>query len=576
MAPLNYNRRQIVGLALAAVVTLAAALTGQDRPLALTNGDSLTATDFIDGYPPFLEASGRRDDLATRLLYLQHLWRANNFIRYGHAAGLANEPDIRLMAFLTWRDMLADQVGRRLFLERVSNTPAALEETYRFNETALHTRAIHLPDSLTALKVLGQLQAGIRFENLALRFSASTGLLDRPWEMGWTHPRQLDPAYARAASDLKIGAISGPVRTTRGFAIIQLLGKNFSPDHGHFERIKRQQVIMEQIGEQVDLAQVYSELRLWVAQQNVKWRKSILRKVVKNRLLAQPDPEAAALALDPKLIRRSLFSINGTPVTLRWVIDRLALLPPDFDLAPVQLPAAQDLLMELLMMDRLMLLVESLPEGEYWLMAAEAAATDAIDRAVQGRITDRIISQGLPSDDALLQLWSADSARYYQPAMIDMEEIVVADSHLASDLQWRLLQGGGLALLAAEHTIREWARQLKGRLGWIPADLYGPWADSLLSTQPGTVVGPERVGDLYFIARIWDSRPAQWLEQAELLPRLRERWHQTYRDSTLDSWLAAEGLRFNPTIIDTVQLMQLNWPDEGLAPLASNDPDQLP
>ena len=576
MAPLNYNRRQVTGLVLAAVLTLAAALAGQDRPLAMTNGDSLTATEFIASYPPFLEASGRRDDLTTRLLYLQHLWRVNHFVRYGHAAGLANDPDIRLMAFHTWRDMLADQVGRRLFLERVSDTPAALEETYRFNETALHTRAIHLPDSVTALQVLGQLQAGIRFENLALRYSAPAGLLDRPWHMGWTYPRQIDPAYARAAYDLKVGAFSSPVRTTRGFAIIHLLGRNFSPDHGHFERIKRQQIIMEQIGEQVNLARVYRELRMWVARQDLKWRKSVLRKVVKNRLLAQPDPEAAILALDPKLIRRSLFSLNGTPVTLRWVIDHLAFLPPDADLAPVRLPAAQELLRELLMMDRLMSLVESLPEGEHWLMAAEAAAADAIDRAVQRRITDRILSQGLPADDTLLRLWSADSARYYQPAMVDLEEIVVADSHLAGDLERRLLQGGSLALLAAEYTIREWSRQPKGRLGWIPAALYGDLADSLLSAPAGALVGPESVGDLYFIARIWDSRPARWLEQAELLPRLRERWQQTYRDSTLDSWLASEGLRFNPTVIDTAQLMQLNWPDQGLAPLASSDPDQLP
>ena len=156
-------------------------------------------------------------------------------LRQRLAAGGVNARTLidQIRAQLGWtqilRDQLADQINiseadidqqRRLLEQQVGkpeyrigeifvpvDDPANTADAQRFAET-----------------VIGELRAGAPFPIVAAQFSQTQTALEGG-DLGWVQANQLDPAVARLATEMPIGAVSNPVKVPGGFSIINLLGR---------------------------------------------------------------------------------------------------------------------------------------------------------------------------------------------------------------------------------------------------------------------------------------------------------------------------------------------------------------
>ena len=566
-------RRRIV-VALLILGSLPVGLWAQGA-LAYFGNDSIDVAAYDLTYPSFLLESNAADSLPTRLQHLHNLIGERLLIHQGYVSGLDGDPDIRRAAYHAWRDVLADQIGRRLFLQKVSSAEAIISATYRQEQTSLHTRSITFADSLTALTALAALRSGVPFESVALRYSSTALILAEPWDRGWLYPAQLDPDYAKAAAALQPGGLSGSIRTDDGFALIHLLGKNFSPAHGHFGRVRRQEELREIVGEQISLEKVYQELRLWVAAQPVKWSKRRLRKIIKEQYLSASDPLEALTIANPKFADATLFTIDRQPYTFRWLSQNLHLLPPESPFDARELIGLQDVISELLMVMHLLDLVASLPDGQHWLSTAEQTRKEAVDAIVLRKMVRQLMDRAMPSEGTLFELWGNDSSLYYRRTEVDLEELIVADSAAAAVLASQIQAGASLSVLAAKHTGRLWARPLKGRLGWMPADLYRPWspalADSLASAIAGTVIGPVQIDGHTLFVRVWGLRHPGWLEPGQLFTNLKLRWNEEGKAPLLEAWIARRIRDYYPITVNINLLEILSWPAEDLPPLTHRE-----
>jgi peptidyl-prolyl cis-trans isomerase SurA len=72
--------------------------------------------------------------------------------------------------------------------------------------------------------VIGQLRAGAPFPVVAAQFSQSQTAL-QGGDSGWVQPNQLDPAVARIAQDMPVGAVSNPIPVPGGISIITMRAK---------------------------------------------------------------------------------------------------------------------------------------------------------------------------------------------------------------------------------------------------------------------------------------------------------------------------------------------------------------
>jgi peptidyl-prolyl cis-trans isomerase SurA len=97
---------------------------------------------------------------------------------------------------------------------------------YRVAEIYLATDATSGEDQVrqTAQRLADQLRQGADFESLARQFSQSATAA-RGGDLGWVRPGQLDGDLEAAVRDLQPGQVAGPLRSTGGYNILQLLDR---------------------------------------------------------------------------------------------------------------------------------------------------------------------------------------------------------------------------------------------------------------------------------------------------------------------------------------------------------------
>lgn len=84
----------------------------------------------------------------------------------------------------------------------------------------IHVKHILLEQRYEAEDVQKKLQSGMMFEELAEKFSTCSSAR-AGGDLGSVESRRLDPEFAEAAADLKVGEVSGIVRTRFGYHLIK-------------------------------------------------------------------------------------------------------------------------------------------------------------------------------------------------------------------------------------------------------------------------------------------------------------------------------------------------------------------
>lgn len=105
----------------------------------------------------------------------------------------------------------------------------ALTKDLPKQEDQVWARHILVATEAEAQAVLARLNAGEDWVKIAAQVSTDTSNKDKGGDLGWFGSGVMDADFQKAAFALKIGEISQPVKTSYGFHIIQLLGRQVHP-----------------------------------------------------------------------------------------------------------------------------------------------------------------------------------------------------------------------------------------------------------------------------------------------------------------------------------------------------------
>jgi peptidyl-prolyl cis-trans isomerase C len=105
--------------------------------------------------------------------------------------------------------------------------------------TTSQIRASHIlvKTDAEANKVLARLKKGEKFEEIAKKESLDTASAKNGGDIGFFARGQLVPEFEKAAAGLKVGELSGPVKTSFGYHIIKVTDKKTGPVV-EFDRVK--------------------------------------------------------------------------------------------------------------------------------------------------------------------------------------------------------------------------------------------------------------------------------------------------------------------------------------------------
>jgi peptidyl-prolyl cis-trans isomerase SurA len=263
---------RLMFLLLSLFLVAAPAAAQEVRVAAVVNGQAITSADVDNrtrlvlagfGQPPTADAMARLRPQILRILVderlrLQEVQRRRILVsdrdvadqigqieqRQGLPAGaLARQMQSTGIDPRTLYDQLRAQIGWvRLIRQQLGTqaeiAPAEIDEQIRALEAAAGTPEYLLSEVLlpiddpsqeaevnrTAQQIIDRLRAGSPIVPLAFQFSAGVSAQEGG-DLGWVRAEQLDSEVAAVVSQMPVGAITNPIRTVGGIAIIQKRGQ---------------------------------------------------------------------------------------------------------------------------------------------------------------------------------------------------------------------------------------------------------------------------------------------------------------------------------------------------------------
>ncbi|MFQ5629610.1 MAG: peptidylprolyl isomerase, partial [bacterium] len=92
--------------------------------------------------------------------------------------------------------------------------------------------------------------------------------------------------------------------------------------------------------------------------------------------------------------------------------------------------------------------------------------------------------------------------QYFFLEEANVAEILVDSETLGKEIIARLGRGEAFADLARKYSLREWAKERGGELGFAPRSKFGALADTVFATPIGSVIGPLRIEQHYSVIKI--------------------------------------------------------------------------
>jgi peptidyl-prolyl cis-trans isomerase C len=202
-------------LPLAAMAQNIAVVNGKPVPKARVDALIKTATHGQDA-PPEMQAQAR-DQVVMREIFAQE----------AEKTGVANSPDYKSQLELVRQTVLINTLFQNFIKAHpISDTEAQAEyDKVKAEQSGqeFHARHILVDNEEDAKKLIAQIKAGAKFEDLAKKNSKDTGSAEHGGDLDWAKPASYVPEFSTALQKLKPGQMTDtPVKTQFGYHIIKL------------------------------------------------------------------------------------------------------------------------------------------------------------------------------------------------------------------------------------------------------------------------------------------------------------------------------------------------------------------
>ena len=217
--------RIFLSLASISLITLLSCERIDSPVLATVDEFEILLNDFKQPYQEFLFKTHQTDNLSNRYALLNSLIDEKLILNYSNNKRISENPQIILKKERAYKQLLLNTYYNSKIIQRIKVTDNELRRLFTYYKTRLHVRHLYAIDLETIRKIDEQLKSGVQWEILAETYFDDPILKDNGGDIGWYQMGELDPSFEIAAFGLMDGEISGPVKTSNGFSIIQVLEK---------------------------------------------------------------------------------------------------------------------------------------------------------------------------------------------------------------------------------------------------------------------------------------------------------------------------------------------------------------
>jgi peptidyl-prolyl cis-trans isomerase C len=235
----------ILMMALFACSKKEATQTAQTGPfLAKVGNTAITQADFdreMKSLPEYAQQMFNTPDGKQR--FLDELVKKEILYQEAMKRGLENTPEFNQKVADFKKLTLISELIDKEVISKSKVSDQEIKDYYNKHKedftTTSQIRASHIlvKTEDEAKKVLDRLNKGEKFETLARELSIDKASAKNGGDVGFFGRGQMVPEFEKAAASMKVGEISGPVKTQFGYHIIKVTGRKAGPVVD-FDRVK--------------------------------------------------------------------------------------------------------------------------------------------------------------------------------------------------------------------------------------------------------------------------------------------------------------------------------------------------
>lgn len=486
-----------------------------DRVVATVDGYKITASMFRERYLKTQEPGGVRDNIVRRQQILSNMINERLILADADRQDFADRADFRKRMEEISSQALLDAYARRISVDTMTVNEAELWEEFRAQNTKVKARYLYASSEERAWELKDRIQSGATFEQLARDVFDDPGLANNGGDLGYFGWGEMESGLEEVAFTQPVGDVSDPVRLSMGFAIVRVDNRVHMPLSSEQDYAQKRQTL-EEVVRQRKTIRLVKALADGIRQSlSPAFNENAVQEVFKDwAQITQTQnvemPGTVRSTAEPALSEQQMVRFRDRGWTVREFLEKAGMTTPrqrarvksadDVKQIAVGLAIREEILARA---KRLGLEKDSLVTRQIDVMQLEYKL-----KYWSRSVRDSVGQHGWPEAE-LRAYFESNRDKLTVPPEANVAEILVATLPEAQHLREKLTHGGDFAALARRHSLRRWAAQRGGELGYGPKSSYGVLGERIFAVGVGELIGPEFVDPYYGVFKVLGKRPAR-------------------------------------------------------------------
>lgn len=521
-------------------------------------------TDYIASLSINYPTAG--DEYEARKRYLDRLVQDELLIIGGYARTLDADIGILEAVDAEKEKFLLDELYRVEVIDKVTVAESEVREIFNHWFDRAHFRHIVLRDKEKADSVMGALNSGADFGDLAERFSLDPSSRFRGGDPGREFSyNELPVDMAKLVFSLQPGQIAGPVKTDMGWHVIKheqtrkLETRDFESVRPSIEANLRRRKQQERRTEHLESVEKAANIT-FDPTTLAFWREQLQTIIDTSSMPKDRLPAVPSAALSQENQSRVMYTFGADyKVALGEWCEAMEERNPQERPDPMNEEQLRRFAFQLSLFDILHehALNQRLDESEIY----KERVQNFLESLIADRMRNSVLVRGISvTESDVRAYYEAHPDSFIQPAAYHCREILSFHQDEADRLAGQLRAGANFEQLARLHTRREGHKSNGGDLGWVTPMAWPAYYEPLSKLQPGEWIGPVAGGGQFALLQLIEVQPPGQLIYEEAATEIFERLQRQRRDSIYNTYLDSMRVAYPVSVREDVLKTGLTGP----------------
>ena len=469
--------------------------------IATVGNSHIIVKEFTERLEDFLVAAGIKDNIVIRRSILNNMMNELLLFNYDDNKSIFSNTEYQKEIKWSDRQVVLAFLRDQEVYAKIPVTDEEIREAYlRVNEK-IAARHLFAKTKEEANSLYQLLQTGADFNTLAKQVFTDSTLQKNGGYLGYFTWGDFDPAFEDAAYALKIGEISKPVKTAKGYSIIKLEDRVTNPMITENEFTKKKQHMFGVIrlrkkapSEKEFNARVFNEKKVWFDKKltediwnNVKNSRNNSTEINKYKYSDKVCVKYGKKTYTQNQIEKR---IDDIPLFHKQKINSLENLK-----AAMKGIMLQDILYDMAV------------EKGYDIHPAIHHIIPKYRQTIFSEYKNREVLNNTVLSDSVVKAFYDNNPKYFSyPDQINIQEIIVNSYLLADSLLDLINKGSDFGAFAEKYSLRKWSAMNKGIMGMDEVSKFGMLKDTLWKSEIGKIIGPMKIEDKWGMFKVLEKK----------------------------------------------------------------------